>query len=72
MKEGEQRKNNDIRQVPSTESLFTKADTNGSRVSAVRDETNLLTCCYRSPSVSLPGLTGTIRRPLESGAMQRQ
>lgn len=43
MKEGENReKNNDIRQVPSTESLFTKADMNGSRAPAVRDETNLL------------------------------
>lgn len=73
----EQGKNNNIRQVPSTESLFTKADANGSRAPAERRDKFaaldvLMTCCYRSPSVSFPGLTGTIRRPLESGAMQQQ
>lgn len=49
-------KNNDIRQVPSTESLFTKADMNGSRVPAVTDETNLLPWMFWWLAVTVPHL----------------
>lgn len=52
----EREKNNDIRQVSSTELLFTKADMNSSRVSAVRDETNLLPWMFWWLAVIVPHL----------------